>query len=299
MAESGETSTVAVPGDAVDGRRTWHYESPAAAAAAADTAGTTAGAGSGPLDVLLFYKYVELDAPAIATWQSELCTSLGLSGRVLVGPEGVNGSLAGPAAATAKYIAAMQAHPSFGGIDWKHSEAAEEPFPDFHCKVVKEIISTGGVVPNDFSNAGVHLSPQDFHRKLEAASADDSVILDVRNYKEYRCEGGEEAQCATPQNFHSTSRCERNAAAVLTTVCAPPIPASCVRCGSVGHFDGAMRSDMRVFSEFPRFIDNNLDKFAGKQVMMYCTGESHARVRATTTLTRPPRLLSAPRWYPV
>lgn len=184
MSASVEAGSVVVPGDAVDGRRTWHYESPAAGATAEPD--VAASARSGPLDVLLFYKYVELDAPAIATWQRELCTSLGLSGRVLVGPEGVNGSLAGPPAATAKYIAAMQAHPSFGGIDWKHSDAAEEPFPDFHCKVVKEIISTGGVVPNDFSNAGVHLSPQDFHRKLEGATPEGAVILDVRNYKEYR-----------------------------------------------------------------------------------------------------------------
>ena len=41
---------------------------------------------------------------------------------------------------------------------------------------------------------------------------------------------------------------------------------------SVGHFDGAIRSEMRVFSEFPRFIDQNIDTFRGKKVMMYCTG---------------------------
>ena len=247
-----EPGLMATPGDAKDGRRTWHYESPSAPAGAEASAAKT-----GALDVLLFYKYVVLDAEATAAWQRELCTSLGLSGRVLVGPEGINGSLAGSPEATAKYIATMDAHESFGNIDWKHSDSRDEPFPDLyvvamcyccgcvcvharvlacssvlvihggrHIKIVKEIISTGGVIPNDFSNAGKHLPPAEFHTKLVEATPEDSVILDVRNYKEY----------------------------------------------SVGHFDGAIRSEMRVFSEFPRFIDHNIDTFKGKKVMMYCTG---------------------------
>ena len=122
-----EPGLMATPGDAKDGRRTWHYESPSAPAGAEASAAKT-----GSLDVLLFYKYVVLDAEATAAWQRELCTSLGLSGRVLVGPEGINGSLAGSPEATAKYIATMDAHESFGNIDWKHSDSRDEPFPDLY-----------------------------------------------------------------------------------------------------------------------------------------------------------------------
>ena len=125
---------VAAPhGDVHNGVRTWLYESPseaAAADAAEAVASHKAATATGSLDVLLYYKYVELDAPAVATMQHDLCHSLRLTGRVLVGPEGINGSLAGAAEDTAAYIATMDAHESFGGIDWKHSEARDEPFPD-------------------------------------------------------------------------------------------------------------------------------------------------------------------------
>jgi len=184
-----------LPADVHGTHRTWHYELPKKKSAAADGAPSSPRAHSpvaatGSLDVILFYKYVELDAKAISEWQRELCESLELTGRVLVGPEGVNGTLAGTPDNIEAYVAAMDAHVSFGGVDWKHSEARDDPFPDLHIKIVKEIISTGGVIPNDFSNAGKHLPPSEFHQKLVEATPEDSVILDVRNYKEYRCVGG-------------------------------------------------------------------------------------------------------------
>lgn len=59
------------------------------------SATATAGDASEPLTVILFYKYATLDAPAEQAKAKELCTRLGLTGRVLIGTEGINGTLYG------------------------------------------------------------------------------------------------------------------------------------------------------------------------------------------------------------
>ncbi len=46
--------------------------------------------------VILYYKFVPVTDPAITMrWQRELCTRLGLKGRVIVASQGINGTLAG------------------------------------------------------------------------------------------------------------------------------------------------------------------------------------------------------------
>lgn len=72
--------------------------------------------------ILLFYKYVTLEDPvAIQTWQLRLCKRLGLTGRVIVATEGINGTLGGTIEATESYKKAMEEHPLFGGIDFKQA----------------------------------------------------------------------------------------------------------------------------------------------------------------------------------
>ena len=59
--------------------------------------------------ILLFYKYVHLGMPgAIAKWQKKLCQDLGLTGRIIIATEGINGTV-GSIEATQAYIDAMNA----------------------------------------------------------------------------------------------------------------------------------------------------------------------------------------------
>lgn len=39
-----------------------------------------------------------------------------------------------------------------------------------------------------------------------------------------------------------------------------------------GHFQGCLAPDIRKFSYFPSYIDENLELFKDKRVLMYCTG---------------------------
>lgn len=40
----------------------------------------------------------------------------------------------------------------------------------------------------------------------------------------------------------------------------------------IGAFEGAVKPDIEHFRQFPQFVDDNLEQFKDKQVLMYCTG---------------------------
>ena len=54
--------------------------------------------------VLLFYAFTPLaDPDAIRLWQRDLCESLGLGGRILLSPHGINATVGGELSAVKKY----------------------------------------------------------------------------------------------------------------------------------------------------------------------------------------------------
>lgn len=127
--------------------------------------------------VLLYYKYVRLPDPAgEMAAQRELCTRLGLKGRILLAEEGINGTVAGSSEAADAYIAAMEAHPYFNGIQYKRDVAAAQPFPRLRVKVRPEIVTLG--VDVDPADTATHLSPAEFHDLIQDP---DVVLFDARN----------------------------------------------------------------------------------------------------------------------
>lgn len=137
--------------------------------------------------ILLFYKYVKIaDTKAIREWQWELCSKLGLKGRILLASEGINGTLGGLDSATLEYIKEMNAHPLFGNIDFKESPGIEDDFPKLQVTIKKEIVKLG--LDPDLVNAkdcGKHLTPKEAHELL-SRKKENLVILDGRNNYESR-----------------------------------------------------------------------------------------------------------------
>src|SRR4051812_18704461 len=86
--------------------------------------------------VILFYKYVVIADPAdLATAHRELCSALGLKGRVLIAAEGINGTLAGPRASIEQYVAALRADERLADIEIKTSAGNAHTFPKLMIKV--------------------------------------------------------------------------------------------------------------------------------------------------------------------
>jgi predicted sulfurtransferase len=131
--------------------------------------------------ILLFYKYINLEHPkAIQQWQRQLCDSLSLKGRILLGKEGINGTVGGTLEATETYKKAMDEHELFNGIDWKEGPGSADHFPRMRIVVRDEIVTLGvdacELTPEQ---GGKHLSPEEVHHLINTNK--ELVILDTRN----------------------------------------------------------------------------------------------------------------------
>ena len=94
--------------------------------------------------ILLFYKFTPLaDPDAIRLWQRELCERWGLTGRILLSKDGINGTVGGPLKSIKRYISTTREYPQFKDIDFKWSEGTGEDFPRLEIKVRPEIVTFG------------------------------------------------------------------------------------------------------------------------------------------------------------
>lgn len=132
--------------------------------------------------ILLFYKYVQIDNPVqVQTWQKQLCASLGLTGRILLAHEGINGTVGGSQESADAYIQVMNQHPLFSDIDFKTSQGGPEAFPRMKIVIKKEIVHLG-IDPQELTVADTaeHLTPEETHQ-LFSNPPEDFVVLDGRN----------------------------------------------------------------------------------------------------------------------
>lgn len=132
--------------------------------------------------IILFYKYIHIKYPhAILKWQKELCTKLGLKGRVIIAHEGINGTLGGSHEHLEMYKQHMNNHELFGTIDWKETKDTHEHFPRLRIVVKDEIAYLGldtTLIRAD--QAGIHLEPAQAHT-LISQKPKDLIIIDCRN----------------------------------------------------------------------------------------------------------------------
>ncbi len=137
--------------------------------------------------ILLYYKYTEIEFPKrILKWQKQICADLNLKGRILIGKEGINGTVGGEDKAIERYMTTMRKNEQFADIDFKISDGDADYFPRMEIKVREEICALG-VDPEKLTvkDGGVHLEPTQVHELL-SNKPDDLVILDTRNNFESR-----------------------------------------------------------------------------------------------------------------
>ncbi|XP_076219414.1 thiosulfate sulfurtransferase/rhodanese-like domain-containing protein 2 [Aptenodytes patagonicus] len=189
-------------------------------------------------EVLLYYCYCEVKDPEkLCAWQKALCQHLHLTGKVRVASEGINGTVGGSKVATNLYIEVMLSQPLFKDIlcqeDFKSSAGGAHCFPDLRVGVFKEIVPMG-IDPKivSYKETGIHLSPQEFHREVE-------------QYLSQASQGQSDTILLDCRNFYESK---------------------------IGRFQGCLAPDIRKFSYFPSYVDENLELFKDKRVLMYCTG---------------------------
>ncbi len=136
--------------------------------------------------IVLFYAFTPVaDPAAVRLWQRALCEKLGLRGRILISPDGINATVGGDIKAVKAYLKTTREYSGFSAIDVKWSDGSAEDFPRLSVKVRDEIVSFGApgelrVDQSGVVGGGTHLLPQELHDLVDA-KGDDVVFFDGRN----------------------------------------------------------------------------------------------------------------------
>ena len=133
--------------------------------------------------VLLYYKFVPIEDPEeFAKEHLALCNRLQLKGRILVAPEGINGTVSGLKEHTTEYMKIMHAHPLFQDMVFKIDEHHQHAFKKMHVRPKKELVTFRVENMDPTKKTGKYLSPKEFYELLQQ---DDVLVLDGRNNYEY------------------------------------------------------------------------------------------------------------------
>ena len=134
--------------------------------------------------IILFYGFTPLaDPEAIRLWQRDLSESLGLTGRILISKDGINGTVGGELNDVKRYVRKTREYAPFKDIDFKWSEGTGDDFPRLSVRVRDEIVSFGApgeleVDENGVVGGGTRLTPEQLHELVERKEV---TFFDGRN----------------------------------------------------------------------------------------------------------------------
>lgn len=138
------------------------------------------------IHILAFYKYVNIENPErFMKDHLNFCLELGIRGRILVGKEGINGSVSGTLEQTEKYKEYLLVDLRFQGMMFKEDVGLLHPFEKMQIKVKEEVVHFG--VDVDLKYTGTHLQPSEFLEIYDEQGKlkDNILLLDARNDYEY------------------------------------------------------------------------------------------------------------------
>ncbi len=132
-----------------------------------------------PLLVAALYRFTRLeDCAGLKAPLERLCLEQRVRGTLLLAPEGINGTIAGPREGIEKVLEAIRALPDCAELDIKLSSAPTMPFHRMKVRLKREIVTMGqpGIDPR--VSAGTYVEPQEWN----ALIADpDTIVIDTRN----------------------------------------------------------------------------------------------------------------------
>ncbi len=129
--------------------------------------------------VAAFYRFAPIQEPAaVKPPLARLCRDVGVRGSILIAPEGINGTIAGPRAAIDAVVTHLGTVPGLEALDWKESIAAEIPFRRMKVRIKREIVTMGVPKVDPRAGTGHYVAPSDWN---DLIAAPDVVLIDTRN----------------------------------------------------------------------------------------------------------------------
>ena len=163
-----------------------------------------------PITVAALYRFARFEDPAsLRVPLEQLCKAHRIRGTLLLAPEGINGTIAGPGEHIAAVLAEIRMLPDCADLDVKLSSAAEMPFHRMKVRVKREIVTMGQPHIDPRASAGTYVDAQDWN----ALIADpDTVVIDTRNDYEVAVgtfKGAIDPQTTTFRDFPAWFRANR------------------------------------------------------------------------------------------
>ena len=106
------------------------------------------------------------------------CESGGVTGTLLMAPEGINGTIAGSRSGIDAALAAIRALPGCDALEWKESTAAAQPFKKLKVRLKREIVTMGQPQVRPREGTGHYVDPSDWNALIQSP---DVVTIDTRN----------------------------------------------------------------------------------------------------------------------
>jgi UPF0176 protein len=165
----------------------------------------------GQFRVAALYQFARFDhCEALREPLLRLCRTHGIKGTILLAPEGINGTIAGPAAGIATVLDHVRAMPGCAQIEVKFASAGTMPFHRMKVRIKREIVTMGQPAIDPLASVGTYVAPQDWN----ALIADpDTIVIDTRNDYEVAIgsfAGAIDPQTATFRDFPAWFRSQRD-----------------------------------------------------------------------------------------
>jgi UPF0176 protein len=132
-----------------------------------------------PVKIAALYRFCRLARPeTLRQPLAAFCDRHGVKGTLILAPEGINGTVAGPDAGIDALIAFLERETEIGVIEVKFSRAATTPFLRMKVRLKREIVTMGVEAVDPVAEAGTYVEPADWNRLIDDP---DTVVIDTRN----------------------------------------------------------------------------------------------------------------------
>ncbi|MCR9273041.1 MULTISPECIES: oxygen-dependent tRNA uridine(34) hydroxylase TrhO [Mameliella] len=129
--------------------------------------------------VCALYHFTRFEDPAaLRDPLMDLCRSQKITGTLLLAHEGINGTVAGPAAGIEAVLTHIRALPGCADLEWKLSTATERPFARMKVRLKKEIVTMGQPDVDPRARVGHYIDPAEWNELIRSP---DVAVIDTRN----------------------------------------------------------------------------------------------------------------------
>ncbi len=129
--------------------------------------------------IVALYRFVEIkDTVHLQKTIKDACLELSICGTLLLAPEGINGTIAGPSDSIPKIVELLETLLEISKGEVKYSEADHKPFRHMKVRLKKEIVTLRQPQVDPTKSVGTYVDPKDWN---DLVNDPDMVMLDTRN----------------------------------------------------------------------------------------------------------------------